>query len=143
LVCRRGSRGKLAYPNFANPEAKNVHFLVAIAGFVVKIRGRTRSVLHANGGIQTRTAEPSNRVNHQLMRILLQKKETGLYLKDVGSWTRASVEAMNFVSSSAAIDFCTVNTLTEVQVVLKFDEQQYDIVLPVMPPNVTATRPVA
>jgi len=56
------------------------------------------------------------------MRILLQKKETGLYVKDVSSWTRASIEAMDFVSSTAAIDFCTVNNLSEVQVVLKFDE---------------------
>jgi len=75
------------------------------------------------------------------MRILLQKKDTGLYFKDVGSWTRTSLEAMDFVSSSAAIDFCAVNKLTEIQVVLKFDEQKYDIVLPVMPPrNLAADR---
>jgi hypothetical protein len=76
------------------------------------------------------------------MRILLQQKETGLYFKDVSSWTRASLEAIDFVSSTAAIDFCTVNKLSEVQVVLKFDEQQYDIVLPVMPnSNVASERP--
>src|SRR3989442_1311253 len=46
------------------------------------------------------------------MRILLQQKETGLYFKDVGSWTRMSVEAMDFVSSTAAIDFCAINKLT-------------------------------
>ncbi len=76
------------------------------------------------------------------MRILLQQKDTGLYFKDVDSWTRASLEAMDFVSSTAAIDFCTVNKLAEVQVVLKFDEQKYDIVLPVMPnSNVAGERP--
>ena len=78
------------------------------------------------------------------MRILLQQKETGLYFKDVDSWTRASLEAMDFVSSSAAIDFCTVNKLAGIQLVLKFDEQKYDIVLPVVPPpqmDLTAERP--
>jgi hypothetical protein len=69
-----------------------------------------------------------------IMRILLQQKETGLYFKDVGSWTRLNGEAMDFVSSTAAIDFCAVNKLTDVQLVLKFDEQKYDIVLPVLPP---------
>jgi hypothetical protein len=76
------------------------------------------------------------------MRILLQQKDTGLYFKDVDSWTRANLEAMDFVSSTAAIDFCTVNKLSEVQVVLKFDEQKYDIVLPVMPNStLTSERP--
>jgi hypothetical protein len=75
------------------------------------------------------------------MRILLQQKETGLYFKDVASWTRISLEAMDFVSSTAAIDFCAVNKLSGVQLVLKFDEQKYDIVLPVIPSrNLTADR---
>lgn len=67
------------------------------------------------------------------MRILLQHKETGLYFKDIDSWARSSVEAMDFVSSTAAIDFCVTNKLSCVQLVLKFDEQRYDIVLPVRP----------
>ena len=67
------------------------------------------------------------------MRILLQQKETGLYFKDVGAWVPHGAEAMDFVSSTAAIDFCVANRLTRVQVVLKFDEQKYDIVLPVRP----------
>jgi hypothetical protein len=76
------------------------------------------------------------------MRILLQQKDTGLYFKEVDSWTRVSVEAMDFVSSTAAIDFCAVNKIDEVQVVLKFDEQKYDIVLPVMPnSNIANERP--
>jgi hypothetical protein len=69
----------------------------------------------------------------QRMRILLQQKETGLYFKDVGSWVVQSPEAMDFVSSTAAIDFCVTNKLAGVQLVLKFDEQQYDIVMPVRP----------
>jgi hypothetical protein len=69
----------------------------------------------------------------QRMRIVLQQKETGLYFKDVGSWVRNGMEAMDFVSSSAAIDFCVLNKLKDVQLVFKFEEQQYDIVLPVQP----------
>jgi hypothetical protein len=69
------------------------------------------------------------------MRILLQQKETGLYFKDVGSWTCDTGEAMDFVSSTAAIEFCLLNRLPDVQLVLKFEEQQYDIVLPVVNPQ--------
>jgi hypothetical protein len=66
------------------------------------------------------------------MRILLQQKVTGLYFKDIESWTRNTSEAMYFLSSSAAIDFCVLNKLTDVHLVLKFVEQQYDIVMPVV-----------
>ena len=65
------------------------------------------------------------------MRILLQQKDTGLYFRDVGAWVAESSGAMDFVSSTAAIDFCAVNKLSGIQLVLKFDEQHYDIVLPV------------
>ncbi|HWX23325.1 MAG TPA: hypothetical protein VN578_25765 [Candidatus Binatia bacterium] len=76
------------------------------------------------------------------MRILLQQKQTGLYFKDVGAWARASSEAMDFLSSTAAIDFCVQNKLSGLQVVLKFEEQQYDIVLPVKPAHdYSAERP--
>ncbi len=65
------------------------------------------------------------------MRILLQSKETGLYFRDIGDWTRYSSEALDFLSSTAAIDFCVANKISGVHLVLKFDEQRYDIVLPV------------
>ena len=71
----------------------------------------------------------------QRMRILLQQKETGLYFKDIEAWERGSAEAMDFVSSTAAIDFCVTNKLAGVQLVLKFEEEKFDIVLPVITPN--------
>lgn len=64
------------------------------------------------------------------MRILLQNKESGEYFKDVGDWTLNPSEAMDFLSSMKAIDFCVTNKMSRVQIVLKFDEQHYDIVLP-------------
>lgn len=67
------------------------------------------------------------------MRILLQQKDTGLYFKDVGAWDADPGVAMDFLSSTAAIDFCVANKISNVQLVLKFEEQRYDIVLPVLP----------
>jgi len=68
------------------------------------------------------------------MRVLLQQKATGLYFQDIDGWTRKASEAMDFLSSTAAIDFCVLNKLIDVQIVLKFDHQNYDIVLPVSAP---------
>jgi hypothetical protein len=48
------------------------------------------------------------------MRILLQQKETGLYFKGPEVWTRNSAEA------------------ADLQLVLKFEDQQYDIVMPLV-----------
>ncbi len=42
---------------------------------------------------------------------------------------------MDFVSSTVALDFCARNKLTEVQIVLKFDGEKFDIVLPPAPPQ--------
>lgn len=67
------------------------------------------------------------------MRILLQHKQTGQYFRDIESWTPDASNAMDFVSSTSAIDFCVTNKLSDMHLVLKFEEQKYDIVLPVQP----------
>jgi hypothetical protein len=77
------------------------------------------------------------------MRILLQQKETGLYFRDIGSWTRDAGDAMDFLSSTSAIDFCVLNKIAGVQLVLKFEEQRYDIVLPVLPGHASSRKPAA
>jgi hypothetical protein len=69
-------------------------------------------------------------MNLQRMRIHLQNKETGLYLQDTDNWSRISQEAMDFVSSTAAIDFCMGRKINNVHLVLKFEEQNYQIVIP-------------
>jgi hypothetical protein len=66
------------------------------------------------------------------MRILLQHKETGLYFKDIDSWAGSSAEALDFVNSTAALEFCAANHLESLQVVLKFEEEHYAIVLPAL-----------
>lgn len=76
----------------------------------------------------------------QRMRIHVQQKETGLYFKDIDSWIKNSSEAMDFVSSTAAIDFCVANNISGVQLVFKFEEEKYDIVLPVVPQQYSGER---
>ena len=66
------------------------------------------------------------------MRILLQEKATSLYFKDVGNWTPEPAEAMDFLSSTKAIDFCVANKIAGVQLVLNFEDQLHDIVLPMV-----------
>jgi hypothetical protein len=70
--------------------------------------------------------------NAAAMRILLQKKDSGEYFHDVGVWTREPAEAMDFLSSMKAIEFCVTNKVSRVQIVLKFEDQHCDIVLPMV-----------
>ena len=64
------------------------------------------------------------------MRILIQSKENGLYFRDIEEWTANSVHAMDFLSSTSAIEFCVVNKIKGVHLVLKFEEEHHEIVLP-------------
>lgn len=64
------------------------------------------------------------------MKVLLQHKESGLYLKEAGVTTPDRSEAMDFLSSTKAIEFCLARKVTGMQIVLRFDEQHFDIVLP-------------
>jgi len=64
------------------------------------------------------------------MRILLQQKNTGLYLKHPGVWVVNAGEATDFLSSTKALAYCAANKISSVQLVLKFEEHHYDIVLP-------------
>ena len=77
----------------------------------------------------------------QRMRILVQQQQSGLYFRDIEGWTRDGSEAMEFLSSTAAIDFCAANKLTDVQLVLRFDEEKTDIVMPVLASGLTRPSP--
>jgi hypothetical protein len=66
------------------------------------------------------------------MKVLLQHKESGLYLKDIGVTTHDTLEAMEFLSSTQAIEFCASHKIADMQIVLRFQEQHYDIVLPML-----------
>jgi hypothetical protein len=73
------------------------------------------------------------------MRILVQQKDSGLYLKGLNAWVRESLDAEDFVNSSAAIDFCARERLADVQLVLKFEGEEYEIVLPLQPTSAPAS----
>jgi hypothetical protein len=74
-----------------------------------------------------------NQVNAEPMKVLLQHSESGHYFKEVGVTTSERSDAMDFLSSTQAIEYCTIHKITGVQIVLRFDEQHYDIVLPMSP----------
>lgn len=77
------------------------------------------------------------------MRILIQKKDSGLYFKDIEDWTANSTGARDFLSSTAAIEFCATNKIKGVHLVLKFEEERHEIVVPVIaqrPPRGEANR---
>ena len=79
------------------------------------------------------------RCTMQRMRILVQQKDSGLYLKGLDVWVRKSLEAAEFVNSTAAINFCARQRLADVQLVLKFEGQPYEIVLPFQPDGAHST----
>lgn len=66
------------------------------------------------------------------MKVLLQHKESGLYLKEVGMMTPSTANAMDFLSSTQAIEFCAAHKIIGMQIVLRFHEQHFDIVLPML-----------
>jgi hypothetical protein len=76
------------------------------------------------------------------MRILLQHIELQLYLRSPGNWTTNPFKAFDFQHSQCAIDFAREAALTGVQIVVKFDDSQYDEVfpLPSLMPEVCAQR---
>jgi hypothetical protein len=75
------------------------------------------------------------------MKVLLQHKESGLYLKELGLTTPNVAEAMEFLSSTQAIEYCAIHKIVGMQIVLRFVEQHYDIVLPMLLDRRTSARP--
>ena len=70
------------------------------------------------------------------MKILLQHVRTQLYLRSLGNWTVNHQEANDFQHSKRAIDFARENSLTGIQVVVKFTDSHFDEVFPI-PPMIT------
>ncbi|HWF19406.1 MAG TPA: hypothetical protein VG754_09060 [Verrucomicrobiae bacterium] len=64
------------------------------------------------------------------MKALLQQVETGLYFHAPGEWTPEHQEARDFKSSVTARTYCLRHGIEGVQIVLKFESEKYDIVLP-------------
>ncbi len=113
----------------ASQNSHKVLLTLKVRNGIISTSFREWNCLRQPGG----SAEGSERhTAMKRMRILLQQKDTGLYLRTAGMWVPHAAEAMDFVSSTAAIDYCTANKLNGVQLVLKFTEEKHDIVMPVI-----------
>jgi hypothetical protein len=64
------------------------------------------------------------------MKALLQQLGTGLYFKGPDSWTPDPLEAYDFKSSVNARTYCLDRGIPNAQIVLKFEVDKYDIILP-------------
>ncbi len=65
------------------------------------------------------------------MKILLQQKETGLYLESPGVWVENYFDALDFPSSTQAILFQRKHQIENVQMVFKFAKHGYSIRVPI------------
>lgn len=63
------------------------------------------------------------------MKIVLQHKMTRLYLTTGDKWTTHPDEARDFGTSLKALDFVRRLNMDEADIVLKFADSKYDIVL--------------
>jgi len=66
------------------------------------------------------------------MKVLLQNLNTKLFFRQPAGWTEDIEKARDFPNSLNAINFCNTNGLKNVQVLLKFNQQRYDVALPVL-----------
>ena len=65
------------------------------------------------------------------MKVLIQNPLTLSYLQNVGTWTSDAEKAYSFRDSRSAIQFCLHNDLNDMQVVLKGEDDRFDVQVPV------------
>ncbi len=63
------------------------------------------------------------------MKIVLQHRTTRLYLAPDDRWTAHPDEARDFGTSLKALDFVRRLEMNEMEIVLKFADPKYDIIL--------------
>jgi hypothetical protein len=68
------------------------------------------------------------------MKILLQHRRNRLYFRRLGVWTADFHAAYDFVHTSRAIEFAHAHDLSDVQLVVKFLDPEYDQVVPLPEP---------
>jgi hypothetical protein len=71
------------------------------------------------------------------MRILLQNPTNKLFVSRKDNWTPSAHLAFDFRHSQQALDFVRTEKLRDVQLVVKFEDSQWDEVVPL--PMVVAT----
>ena len=65
------------------------------------------------------------------MKVLVQNPLTLSYLQSIGTWTSDAEKAYSFRDSRSAIQFCLHNDMEDMQVVLKADDDRFDVQVPV------------
>jgi hypothetical protein len=67
------------------------------------------------------------------MRVLVQNNANLLFLKQGGDWTNDAEDALDFEHSFLALTHITKAPLTNVQIVLRFNRRELDVVLATTP----------
>jgi hypothetical protein len=65
------------------------------------------------------------------MKVLVQNPLTLSYLQKPEGWTRNPEQATAFPDTRSAVQFCREHDLADMQVVLKFPDERFDVQLPV------------
>lgn len=64
------------------------------------------------------------------MRVLIQNCDSMLFYTGNGRWSDCSLNAKDFRGSITALDYIRSNQLSRAQIVLKFEQDEFDVVLP-------------
>ncbi len=75
------------------------------------------------------------------MKIVIQNRRTRDYIGNSGAWTSKREHAFDFEKTMFAFQFCKDRHLEDVEIVLKFENQQYDIPLSFGYSSASGARP--
>jgi len=67
------------------------------------------------------------------MRVVLREIRTGLFVQGTGVWTEKLDEAKTFRHSAEAMDAARLNGLDGLEVLLAFEQPEYNVSLPLPP----------
>ncbi len=63
------------------------------------------------------------------MRVVLRNMKTGLFFRNSADWSENAEEARDFMDATTALYFAKEQELLDVEILLKFQNPKYDIVV--------------
>ncbi len=75
------------------------------------------------------------------MRVFLRQHSSGLLFQEPDQWTEDGLKARAFKHSAEAMDTARAKGLTDVEVLLAFEEPSWNVCLP-LPPGVNGQHPL-
>ena len=69
------------------------------------------------------------------MKVFLRNKLNGWYYQGSSKWTPSQLEALNLDQSARAVEMVFQEHLEDVEILLCYDDPQYDVLLPVERPK--------